>query len=140
MASKLIYTAKVSTSGGREGRSRSDDGQLDVALVMPKEFGGPGGTGTNPEQLFAAGYSACFLSALKLTVRLEKVTLSADPSIDAEVGVVSGDDGYALTATLNITMPGVDRPTAEKLVAGAHARCPYSRAIRGNIDVALNIV
>lgn len=140
MTSKLIYTARVSTSGGREGRSRSDDGNLDVALVMPKEFGGPGGAGTNPEQLFAAGYSACFLSALKLTVRLEKVMLLADPSIDAEVGVVSGDDGYGLTATLNITLPGVDRDVAEKLVAGAHARCPYSRAIRGNIDVALNIV
>ena len=140
MTPKPIYSTKVHTSGGREGRARSEDGNLDVALVMPKEFGGPGGPGTNPEQLFAAGYSACFLSALKLTVRLEKVVLSADPSISAEVGVVSVEDDYALTATLNITLPGVDRDTAEKLVASAHAQCPYSRAIRGNIDVKLNIV
>lgn len=140
MTPKPIYTTKVYTSGGREGRARSEDGNLDVALVMPKEFGGPGGAGTNPEQLFAAGYSACFLSALKLTVRLEKVVLSADPSISAEVGIVSVEDDYALTATLNITLPGVDRDIAEKLVASAHAQCPYSRAIRGNIDVKLNIV
>ena len=140
MTPKPIYSTKVHTSGGREGRARSEDGNLDVALVMPKEFGGPGGPGTNPEQLFAAGYSACFLSALKLTVRLEKVVLSADPSISAEVGVVSVEDDYALTATLNITLPGVDRDTAEKLVASAHAQCPYSRAIRDNIDVKLNIV
>ena len=140
MTPKPIYTTKVYTSGGREGRSRSEDGNLDVALVMPKEFGGPGGAGTNPEQLFAAGYSACFLSALKLTVRLEKVVLSADPSISAEVGIVSVEDDYALTATLNIKLTGVDRNIAEKLVASAHAQCPYSRAIRGNIDVKLNIV
>ena len=140
MTPKPIYTTTVHTSGGREGRARSEDGNLDVALVMPKEFGGPGGAGTNPEQLFAAGYSACFLSALKLTVRLEKVVLSADPSISAEVGVVSAEDDYALTATLNIVLPGVEREIAEKLVASAHAQCPYSRAIRGNIDVKLNIV
>ncbi len=140
MTSKLIYTAKVSIDGGREGRAKSDDGNLDLALVMPKEFGGPGGAGTNPEQLFAAGYSACFLSALKLTARLDKVTLSQDPTINAEVGVVSGDDGYSLTATLNVSLPGVDRDVAEKLVAGAHQRCPYSRAIRGNIGVTLNVV
>lgn len=140
MTAKLIYTAKVSTSGGRDGRTQSDDGNLDVALVMPKEFGGPGGAGTNPEQLFAAGYSACFLSALKLTVRLEKVKLSAEPSIEAEVGVVSEDDEYALTVTLNITLPGVERDVGEMLIAGAHQRCPYSRATRGNIEVTLNLV
>lgn len=140
MTSKLVYTAKVTADGGREGRAKSDDGNLDVALVMPKEFGGPGGAGTNPEQLFAAGYSACFLSALKLTARLDKVTLPEDPRIDAEVGVVSGDDGYSLTAELNVSLPGIDRDVAEKLVAGAHQRCPYSRATRGNIDVALSVL
>lgn len=140
MTLNLVYTAKVHTDGGREGRSKSDDGNLDVALVMPKEFGGPGGAGTNPEQLFAAGYSACFLSALKLTARLEKVKLPQDPTIDAEVGVLSGDNGYVLAATLNISLPGVDRDVAEKLVAGAHQRCPYSNATRGNIEVTLNVV
>jgi len=140
MTEKLVYTAKVTADGGRAGRVASDDGNLDVALVVPKEFGGPGGAGTNPEQLFAAGYSACFLSALKLTARLDKVSLPEDPKIDAEVGVLSGDNGYTLTATLNVSLPGLDRNVAEKLVAGAHQRCPYSRATRDNILVTLNVV
>ena len=140
MSSKLIYTAKVTADGGREGRATSDDGNLDVALVVPKEFGGPGGAGTNPEQLFAAGYAACFLSALKLTARLEKVKLEQDPTIEAHVGVLSSDDGYSLTATLQVSMPGLEKDMAQKLVEGAHQRCPYSRATRGNIDVTLEVV
>jgi lipoyl-dependent peroxiredoxin len=140
MIAKLVYTAKVTADGGREGRATSNDGNLNVALVMPKEFGGPGGAGTNPEQLFAAGYAACFLSALKLTARLDKVTLPQDPTIDAEVGLMSGDDGYFLTVTLNVSLPGLARDIAEGLVAGAHQRCPYSNATRGNIGVTLNVV
>ncbi|NIZ12065.1 organic hydroperoxide resistance protein [Phaeobacter sp. HF9A] len=140
MTDKLVYTATVTAQGGRDGRVTSDDGNLDVALVVPKAFGGPGGAGTNPEQLFAAGYSACFLSALKLTARLEKVTLEHEPGIEAQVGVLSTEDGYKLAATLKVSMPGLDKDMAEKLVAGAHERCPYSRATRGNIDVTLEVV
>ena len=140
MTAKLVYTAKTHADGGREGRVKSVDGNLDVAPVMPKEFGGPGGAGTNPEQLFAAGYSTCFLSALKLTARLDKVALPQNPTINAEASVMSGDDGYFLAATLNVSMPGIVRDVAEKLVAGAHQRCPYSNATRGNIDVMLNVV
>ena len=140
MTSKRIYTAIVTADGGRDGRVASEDGNLDLALVVPKEFGGPGGAGTNPEQLFAAGYSACFLSALKLTARLEKVQLDQDPTIEAHVGVLSTDEGYELVADLKVSMPGLEKELAEKLVAGAHERCPYSRATRGNIDVTLEVV
>lgn len=137
---RVVYTATVTATGGRDGKVRSDDGYLDVKLTMPKEFGGPGGEGTNPEQLFAAGYSACFLSATKLAARLAKVALPEDPTIDARVSVLSGEDGYRLTTELRISIPGIERDVAERLVADAHQRCPFSKATRGNMDVTLTIV
>jgi len=134
---KLLYTAKTHTTGGREkGASRSSDGRLDVKLSVP---GGPG-MGTNPEQLLAAGWSACFESAMALVARKMKVALPVDLAIDAEVDLNLGDDGYFLRARLNVALPGVDRKVAEALVEGAHEACPYSKATRGNIDVAPKLV
>lgn len=135
-ASKVIYTAKTHTVGGREGASRSSDGRLDVKLALP----GAKGTGTNPEQLFAAGWSACFEGALGVAAKQQKVALPADTAIDAEVDLHAGDDGYSLSARLNISLPGLERDVAQSLVEAAHQICPYSKAIRGNIDVALNVV
>jgi Ohr subfamily peroxiredoxin len=133
---KVIYTAKTHTDGGREGgMSRSSDGRLDVKLTTP----GAKGDGTNPEQLFAAGWSSCFLSAIKLEAAATKVKLPADAAVDAEVdlGVAAGE--YFLQARLNVSLPGIDRETSQKLVDGAHRRCPYSKAVRGNIHVETNI-
>lgn len=136
-AGKVIYTAKTHTMGGREGgASRSSDGHLDVKLSVP----GSGRIGTNPEQLFAAGWSACFESAIRLLARQRKVALPADLAIDAEVDLHQGDDGYALSARLNVILPGIERDVARSLVDEAHQICPYSKATRGNIDVAINLV
>jgi len=135
---KVLYTAEATASGGRDGRVTSSDRLLDTAVATPKELGGPGGA-TNPEQLFAAGYAACFLSALRLAARAGKVDL-ADAHVTAKVGLGREGRGYALTAALDIALPGVPAPVAERLVAAAHEYCPYSNATRGNIDVALNIV
>src|SRR5215469_15570193 len=130
---KLLYTAKAHTTGGREGgASRTSDGRLDVKFSIP---GGPG-NGTNPEQLFAAGWSGCFLSAIKIVAAKMKVKLPADPAIDTEVDLCTGADGYSLQARLNVNLPGLDREVAQAIVAGAEQTCPYSKAIRGNIDVA----
>jgi Ohr subfamily peroxiredoxin len=134
---KVIYTATTHTAGGREGgTSRSSDGRLDVKLTTP----GAKGDGTNPEQLFAAGWSSCFLSAIKLEAAATKVKLPADAAVDAEVdlGVTAGE--YFLQARLNVSLPGIDRAIAQNLVDGAHRRCPYSKAVRGNINVATNVV
>ena len=132
---KVLYTAKAHTTGGRDGgASQTDDGRLDVKLSSP-------GTraGTNPEQLFAAGWSACFLSAIKLVAGKKKVTLPADVAVDAEVDL--GTDGvFGLAARLNVSLPGLDREAARALVDAAHQVCPYSNATRGNIDVAINVV
>jgi osmotically inducible protein OsmC len=134
---KLLYTAKAHTTGGRDGgASRSSDGRLDVKLSIP---GGPG-TGTNPEQLFAVGWSGCFLSAIKLVAAKMKVRLPADPAIDAEVDLCTGDEGYSLRARLNVSLPGLERQVAQSILDGAHQTCPYSKATRGNIDVAINLV
>ena len=134
---KVLYTAKAHTTGGREGgASRTSDGRLDVKLSVP----GAPGNGTNPEQLFAIGWSACFLSAIKLVASKMKVKLPADPAIDPEVDLCTGDDGYFLQARLNVSLPGVDRQVAQALLDGAHQICPYSKATRGNIDVAINLV
>jgi len=134
---KVLYTAKTHTTGGREGgASRTSDGRLDVKFSIP---GGPG-TGTNPEQLFAVGWSGCFLSAVKIVAANMKVKLPADPAIDAEVDLCTGADGYSLQARLNVSLPGLDRKVAQAIVDGAHETCPYSKAIRGNIDVAYNLV
>jgi osmotically inducible protein OsmC len=134
---RVLHTAKAHTTGGREGgTSRTSDGRLDVRLTPP----GAKGDGTNPEQLFAAGWSSCFLSAIKLEAAASKVRLPADAGVDAEVdlGVTNGE--YFLQARLNVSLPGVDRQVAQSLVDGAHRRCPYSKAVRGNIDVVTKLV
>jgi lipoyl-dependent peroxiredoxin len=134
---KVVYTAKTTTTGGREnGAARSSDGLLDVRLSTP----GSARIGTNPEQLLAAGWSACFESAIALAARKRKIALPAEVSIDAEVDLNVGDDGYFLSARLNVRLPGVERSAAKALVDEAHEICPYSKATRGNIDVAINLV
>ena len=134
---KVLYTAKTHTTGGRDnGVSRSSDGRLDIRLSPP----GTAGTGTNPEQLFAAGWSACFEGAIGVVARKMKVALPDELAIDAEVDLCLIDGAYTLQARLNVSLPGVDRDVAQALVETAHQTCPYSRATRGNIDVALNVV
>jgi osmotically inducible protein OsmC len=133
----VVYTAKTHTTGGRDGGgSRTSDGRLDVKFSLP---GGPG-NGTNPEQLFAIGWSGCFLSAIKIVAAQMKVKLSADPAIDAEVDLCTGSDGYSLQARLNVSLAGLDPQVARKILEGAHQTCPYSRATRGKIDVEINLV
>ena len=134
---KVLYTAHVQTTGGREhGISRSSDGYLDVKITPP----GSRRPGTNPEQLFAAGWSACFEAAIGAVARERKIKLPSDPTIDAEVDLNFGDDGYSLRARLNVSLPGLERDIAQALVEGAHQTCPYSKATRGNIDVAITLV
>jgi Ohr subfamily peroxiredoxin len=134
---KVLYTAKAHTTGGREGgASRTSDGLLDVKLTVP----GTPGNGTNPEQLFAVGWSACFLSAVKLVAAKMKVRLPADMAIDPEVDLCMGNDGYSLRARLNVSLPGVDSQVAQQILDGAHHMCPYSKATQGNINVAINLV
>ena len=134
---KVLYTAKTHTTGGREGGwSRTSDGRLDVKLSTP----GAPGNGTNPEQLFAAGWSSCFLSAIKIVASQMKVRLQADPVVDAEVDLCSGAEGYSLRARLNVSLAGLERQVAQSILDGAHQTCPYSKATRGNIDVAINLV
>lgn len=133
---KVLYTAKAHTTGGRDGASRTSDGRLDVKLSSP----GTAGEGTNPEQLFAAGWSACFLSAVGVAAAKMKVALPADRFIDAEVDLGTNDGGYLLRARLNVSLPGLDREVARSLVDAAHEICPYSKATRGNIDVAINLI
>jgi len=134
---KVLYTAKAHTTGGREGgASRTSDGRLDVKLTVP----GAPGNGTNPEQLFAVGWSACFLSAIKLVAANMKVKLPADPIIDPEIDLCSGADGYFLKARLNVNLSGLDRQVAQSILDVAHQTCPYSKATRGNINVEINLV
>ena len=133
---KVLYTAKVHTTGGRDGASRSDDGRLDVTLTPP----GQPGNGTNPEQMFAAGYSACFLGAMKAVAGKLKMTIPADVSIDAEVDLGPIPNAYGIPARLNVTLPGMDRTQAQQLLDAAHQVCPYSNATRGNIDVKITLV
>jgi Ohr subfamily peroxiredoxin len=133
---KVLYTATTHTTGGREGASRSSDGRLDIRLSPP----GTTGLGTNPEQLFAAGWSACFEGAMGLAAKKMKVTLPADLAIDAEVDLGTTGDGYFLQARLNVSLPGLERSVAHAILDAAHQTCPYSKAVRGNIDVAINLV
>ncbi|HJU39486.1 MAG TPA: organic hydroperoxide resistance protein [Tahibacter sp.] len=137
---KVLYTAHATATGGRDGKAVSSDGVLDVKLTTPRELGGAGGEGTNPEQLFAAGYSACFIGALKFVAGKEKVALPADTSIEGSVGIGPIPTGFGIEAELRIRAPGVPRETLEALVAKAHQVCPYSNATRGNIDVKLVVV
>jgi osmotically inducible protein OsmC len=137
---EAIYTASATATGdGRNGHVRSADGVLDFDLAVPKEMGGPGGAHTNPEQLFAAGYAACFHSALKAAARLAKVTLT-DTAVTVDIGFGRNDQGgYGLQATIEAEINGVDEATAKQLLDTAHQLCPYSNATRGNIDVALSL-
>lgn len=136
-AAKLLYTAHIHTTGGREkGAARSSDGRLDVKLSVP---GGPG-SGTNPEQLLAAGWSACFESAIMIAAHKAKIALPSAFAIDAEVDLNQGSDGYFLGARLNVSLPGIDRAAAETLVEAAHRLCPYSKALRGRIDLTTTVL
>jgi Ohr subfamily peroxiredoxin len=137
---KVLYTAHATATGGRDGRAISSDKVLDVKLSTPKELGGAGGDGTNPEQLFAAGYSACFIGATKLVAGQQKLALPADFSITANVGIGQIPGGFGLDIELSIALPGLDREVAQALVEKAHQVCPYSNATRGNVDVRLTLV
>jgi osmotically inducible protein OsmC len=137
-----LYTAHAHTTGGRTGTSATDDGRLSVTLDTPKEMGGNGGAGTNPEQLFAVGYSACFLGALKAVARGEKVKIPDEATIDADVsfGENASGAGFAIAVELKIAVPGFERSVVETIVAKAHQICPYSNATRGNVDVTLTVL
>jgi Ohr subfamily peroxiredoxin len=133
---KVLYTARVHTTGGRDGASHSDDGRLSVKLSSP----GTPGSGTNPEQLFAAGWSACFLSSIRLVAGRQKLRLPPDAAIDAEVELGTTGGEYDIAARLKISLPGIDRGTAQALVDGAHQLCTYSRATRGNVELTITLV
>jgi len=137
---KVLYTGSATSTGGRTGTSESSDGALKVTLSTPKELGGAGGPGTNPEQMFAAGYSACFLGAMKAIAGRQKIALPDDVSITADVGIGRIPTGFGLQVAMAIKLPGMERAAAEALVAAAHQACPYSNATRGNIDVTLTVV
>ncbi|MDQ1078961.1 organic hydroperoxide resistance protein [Pseudoroseomonas cervicalis] len=137
---KILYRTRATATGGRDGSARSEDGLLDVRLAAPRELGGAGGA-TNPEQLFAAGYSACFIGAMKFVAGQQKLALPADVSVTAEVGIGPRDDGegFGLEVVLNIALPGLEQAAADALVERAHRVCPYSHATRGNISVASKV-
>lgn len=137
---KVLYRATATATGGREGHVVSSDNALDVKLSTPRELGGAGGDGTNPEQLFAAGYSACFIGALKAVAAREKIALPSDTSIEGTVGIGPLPTGFGIEAELRISLPGMPRDEAQALVEKAHVVCPYSNATRGNIDVTLTLV
>ncbi|MEO6362387.1 MAG: organic hydroperoxide resistance protein [Caldimonas sp.] len=137
---KILYTAHATSTGGREGSSKTDDGVLDVKLTTPKGLGGNGAAGTNPEQLFAAGYSACFIGAMKHVAMMQKTPLPADTSITADVGIGPIPKGFGIQVALHVSIPGMDKAAAQKLVEAAHQVCPYSNATRGNIEVTLEVV
>ena len=141
---KIVYTAHASATGGRDGQASSNDGLLNVKLATPKEMGGPGG-GVNPEQLFAAGYSACFLGAMKFVSGLDKTSLPADTKIEGVVGIGpfgagATPEGFNIAVELKISVPGMDKAAVQALVEKTHKVCPYSNATRGNIDVTLTVV
>ena len=135
-AEKVLYTGKTHTTGGRDGAARSEDGRLDVKLSPP----GSSAAGTNPEQMFAAGWSACFIGAMGRAATKLGTTLPRDVAVDAEIDLINADDAFKLRGRLNVTLPGVDRETAQRIVETAHQICPYSKATRGNIDVTLSVV
>ena len=138
---KNIYQATVTSNGGRDGRSISDDNKLDLALSTPKELGGLGGDGTNPEQLFAAGYSACFIGALKFVAQQQKTKLPNDLNVKAVIAIGENPEGigFAISAELTVTLPGITKELAQSLIEQAHKVCPYSNATRGNIKLTTNI-
>lgn len=139
---QVVYSTKATSTGGREGGSATDDGRLKVQLSTPKEFGGAGGPGTNPEQLFAAGYSACFIGAIKFVAGQDKINLPSEPEITATVGIGGNPKGvgFAITVDMSIKLEGMDKAAASALVEKAHQVCPYSNATRNNVDVKLTVV
>ena len=140
MSIDVKYTTEATATGGRDGHARSQDGRFDVALPTPKELGGAGGDGSNPEQLFAAGYSACFIGALKVAGPQLKMKLPADVAVTAKVGIgPRSEGGFGITTDLTVSLPGLERNEAQKLVDAAHQICPYSNATRGNVDVGLTL-
>jgi len=136
---QVLYTANATATGGREGSAKSDDGRLNVTLSTPKGLGGDDGAGTNPEQLFAAGYAACFIGALKVVAGQAKIALPKETSINAEVSIGPIPAGFGIAVKLAISLPGLDKTQAQTLVEHAHQVCPYSNATRGNVDVELSI-
>ena len=136
---KVVYTAHAKATGGRDGRAASSDGALDVKLATPRELGGAGGPGTNPEQLFAAGYSACFIGAIKFVAARDKIALPSDVSIESSVGIGPIPNGFGIEVAMKVSLPGLPKAEAEALVQKAHIVCPYSNATRGNIDVRLSV-
>lgn len=139
---KTLYTTQATATGGRTGSARTADGALEVTLVTPKELGGPGGEGNNPEQLFAAGYSACFLGAIKFVAAQKKVQVAEDSTVSATVGIGPRDDGqgFGLDVALAVSLPGIERTTAQEIVDQAHIVCPYSHATRGSLDVRITLL
>lgn len=138
----ILYRTKATATGGRDGHAATEDGKFSVNLAVPKELGGPGGDGTNPEQLFASGYAACFLGALKFVARQDGVTISGDATVTAEVGIGPRDDGggFGLDVALQVHLPGLPKDKAEDLTKRAHVVCPYSHATKGSLDVRLTVV
>jgi len=140
MSVNVLYRTSATSTGGREGHSRTEDGRVELQLSTPKELGGAGGPGTNPEQLFAAGYSACFLGALKVAAQQLKLRIPADATVKATVGIgPRSEGGFGITADLTVSLPGVDRADAQKMVDSVHQIGPYSNATRNNVDVGLNV-
>jgi Ohr subfamily peroxiredoxin len=140
MSVDVKYTTEATATGGRDGHARSQDGRFDVALSTPKELGGAGGDGSNPEQLFAAGYAACFIGALKVAGQQLKVKVPDDVAVTAKVGIgPRSAGGFGITTDLTVSLPGVERAEAQRLVDAAHQICPYSNATRGNVDVGLTL-
>ncbi|MBC3920843.1 organic hydroperoxide resistance protein [Undibacterium sp. Ji50W] len=137
---QVLYRAYAKATGGRDGRAVSSDGVLDIKLSTPKELGGAGGAATNPEQLFAAGYSACFLGAMKFVGQRDKIAIPADVEVNGSVGIGAIPQGFGIEVELKISLPGMDKTVAEDLIARAHIVCPYSNATRNNIDVTLTLV
>ncbi|MFJ5508076.1 organic hydroperoxide resistance protein [Pectobacterium jejuense] len=137
---KVLYVAHAQATGGRDGRAVSSDKAVDIKLTTPRELGGTGAEGTNPEQLFAAGYSACFLGAMKFVGARDKIAVPADTTVNGSVGIGAIPTGFGIEVELKISLPGLDRTVAEDLVQKAHIVCPYSNATRGNIDVTLTVV
>ena len=136
---KVLYRAHAHVTGGRDGRATVPESNLDLRLTTPKELGGGGGDGTNPEQLFAAGYSACFIGAIKFVAARDKITLPKDVAIDGSVGIGQIPNGFGIEVELKISLPGMDRNEAQALIDKAHIVCPYSNATRNNIDVKLTL-
>lgn len=141
MSVDVKYRTTAFATGGRDGQAQTEQGNFSVKLTTPKELGGAGGDGANPEQLFAAGYSACFIGALKVAGQQLKMKVPADAKVTADVGIgPRSEGGFGITADLRVELPGIDRAEAEKLVSAAHEICPYSNATRGNVDVGLTLV